>query len=213
MDSQVESSEPLGEDGGVGDVGLRLVGVSGSLTAGGHTRASLEVAMEAAENGTRSVASELLDLRDFTVSFADGRPLEAYDDDTPHVVQAVSTADAVILASPVYRGSYPAALKNLLDHVPVEGLCGKTVGLIATGASPHHYLAIDHQFRAVLAWFGAYLAPGSAYVQNSDFRAGQLVGDRAIEHLRQLGPAVVSLAKQVRELKTLPPPLVAWTQQ
>ena len=70
-------------------------------------------------------------------------------------------ADAVILASPVYRGSFTGALKNLLDHLPIEALTGKPVGIVAMGATNHHYLGVDWHLRDVLAWFGAI---GSAAV-------------------------------------------------
>ena len=66
--------------------------------------------------------SELINLADCRVAFADGRPPEKYEDDTASIVARVSQADGVILASPVYRGSFTGALKNLLDHLPIEAL-------------------------------------------------------------------------------------------
>jgi hypothetical protein len=64
-------------------------------------------------------------------------------------------ARAVVFAAPVYRASYPGVLKNLLDLLPVEALRAKPVGILAMGASAHHYLGVDTHLRAVLAWFGA----------------------------------------------------------
>ena len=60
------------------------------------------------------------------------------------------------------------ALKNLLDHVPVEGLMGKACGVVAMGASDHHYLAIDTQIRPVLAWFSARWVAITALVSDSN---------------------------------------------
>ena len=57
------------------------------------------------------------------------------------------TADAVLMASPVYRGSYTGALKNLLDLTPVDALRNKPVGIVAMGATLHHYLGVDGQLR------------------------------------------------------------------
>jgi len=89
---------------------------------------------------------------------------------------------------------------------------GKVVGLIATGATAHHYLAIDHEFRAVMAWFNAYVVPGSVYVENAHFREQELADERVREHLRQLGEAVVMLAQKLRGVPAEPPPLSAWTR-
>ena len=57
----------------------------------------------------------------------------------------------IILASPAYRGSFTAALKNLLDHLPIEPLAAKPVGIVAMGATSHHYLGMEWHLRDVLA--------------------------------------------------------------
>ena len=66
------------------------------------------------------------------------------------------------------------ALKNLLDLVPVETLTGKPVGIVAMGATQHHYLGVDHHLRDVMAWFGALVAPTSVYLTSADFIDGGL---------------------------------------
>jgi hypothetical protein len=69
------------------------------------------------------------------IAFADGRAPEALDDDTASVVAAIARADALVLATPVYRGSLTGALRNVLDHVPVPALRGTPVGIVAMGAA------------------------------------------------------------------------------
>ena len=59
------------------------------------------------------------------ISFADGRPLADYEDDTAAVVNRVMAADMYLLATPIFRASYTGALKNLLDLTPVEGTTGQ----------------------------------------------------------------------------------------
>ena len=76
--------------------------------------------------------------------------------------------------TPIFRATFTGALKNLLDLVPVEGLMGKLCGLLAMGASDHHYLAVDTQLRPVLAWFGAHPVPGGVYLQSRQFQEGKL---------------------------------------
>ena len=58
----------------------------------------------------RGLASRraLLNLADHRVSFADGRPLDRFADDTARVVGAIAAADPVLLASPVYPPRSPA---------------------------------------------------------------------------------------------------------
>ena len=38
------------------------------------------------------------------------------------------------------------------------------------GATPHHYLGVDWQLRAVLAWFGALVVPTSVYLESAHFQ-------------------------------------------
>ena len=105
-----------------------LLGISGSLTAGGSTRTVVDAALAAAQEHTPDITTDVIDLREVTISFCDGRPAEDYPDDTPHVLERISAADAYIIGTPIYRGSYTGALKNLLDHIPVEAFMGKVAG-------------------------------------------------------------------------------------
>jgi FMN reductase len=145
------------------------VAVLGSVTPPGRLRRAVSEALGRAGEGVRP---ELIDLAEARVAFADGRPPEAYGDDTARVVGALARADAVLLATPVYRGSLTGALKNVLDQTPVEALEGKPVGLVAMGASDHHYLGAERHLRDVLAFFGALVAPVAVYLRSADFADG-----------------------------------------
>jgi FMN reductase len=150
-----------------------FLAVVGSVTPPGRLNAAIAAAVEAAA-ARPGVSASLLNLADHRVSFADGRPLEKYGDDSGAVVARLAAADCVLLASPVYRGTFTGALKNLLDLTPVEALWAKPVGIVAMGATSHHYLGVDWQLRAVLAWFGARVAPTSVYLESAHFRDGAL---------------------------------------
>ena len=154
-----------------------LLAIHGTVTRPGRLHRAIEAALSGLE-GDQSVVTDILHLGDHRISFADGRPLSDYDDDTRVVVERVVAADMYLIATPVFRASFTGALKNLLDHVPVEGLNGKACGLIGMGATDHHYLSIDSQLRPVLAWFGAHLVPGMVYLQSRHFEDGRLSDSR-----------------------------------
>jgi FMN reductase len=114
---------------------IRITGLLGSVTPPGRLRRALSEALDrAAAGGAAEV--ELIDLADRRIAFADGRPLSALDDDTEAVVTALARANAVVLATPVYRGSMTGTLKNLLDQVPVAALRDKPTAIVAMGGSP-----------------------------------------------------------------------------
>ncbi len=170
-----------------------LLGIHGSVTNPGRLHQALASALEAAAARDPSITTELLHLGDHQISFADGRPAEAYGDDTQKVLEQVTAADMYLIATPIFRASFTGALKNLLDHIPVEGLMGKAVGLIGMGATDHHYLTVDTQLRPVLAWFGVHLVPGQVYLQSTHFQDGKLADPEAIAGLETLGKSVVVL--------------------
>ncbi|MGV1050071.1 MAG: NADPH-dependent FMN reductase, partial [Solirubrobacterales bacterium] len=126
------------------------------------------------------------------------------------VVEAVAGAGAVVLATPVYRGSMTGALKNLLDLLPVSALEGKAVGLAAMGASDHHFLGADRHLRDVLAFVGAVVAPVSVYLTSADFGDGA-PGRRAEDALDELLAGVVAISRALDGVGLGPRPPAART--
>jgi len=185
----------------------RLLAVVGAVTPPGRLDAAVRFAADRAAEQAE-VSATVLSLGAQRVSFADGRPLDRYSDDTARVVGAIAEADAVLLASPVYRASFTGALKNLLDLTPVEALRAKPVGIVAMGATLHHYLGVDWQLRAVLAWFGALVVPTSVYLESGHFQDGKLTDPAARAALGELVTALVELARHAGD-GAGPPPLSA----
>ena len=173
-----------------------LLAIHGTVTRPGRLYQAIQAALSELE-GSDTTAANILNLGDYRISFADGRPLSEYDDDTQAVVEQVIAADMYLITTPVFRASFTGALKNLLDHIPVEGLQGKACGLIGMGASDHHYLSIDAQLRPVMAWFGAHVAPGMVYLQSRHFQDGQLADLQAIADLHSLTRSVVALHRAI----------------
>jgi len=166
-----------------------IAAVLGSVTPPGRLHGALEAALR------RSAAdSVLLDLAEHPLPFAGTAAPDA------PILDAIARADTVLLATPVYRGTYTGALKNLLDLLPVEALRNKPVALVAMGATDHHHLGADWQLRAVLAWFGALVLPTSVYLT-----AKTHDGEVAAHALDQLIAGLLALTPT--ELG--PPPLAA----
>lgn len=69
--------------------------------------------------------------------------------------QLVAEADAVVIASPVYKASFTGILKAYLDLLPQKGLENKIVLPLVVGGTIAHLLAIDYAFKPVLSVLGA----------------------------------------------------------
>jgi len=183
-----------------------IAAILGSVTPAGRLSGAIDDAFErAAANGQRL---NLFDLGTLRLDFADGRPASEHDDDSAFVIESISAAHAVLVATPVYRGSFTGALKNLLDLLPVESLQGKPVGIVAMGATPHHFLGVDFHLRDVLSWFGALTAPTSVYLTSADFTDGKLADD-AVSQVDQLIATLSALSLVTDSLDLGPTPFAA----
>lgn len=176
---------------------MKLLGISGSLSPGSRTAEVVAVALAGAADDP-DVQAELLDLRESRLEFCDGRPVEAYGEDTRQAIRRVEEADALIVGTPMYRGSYTGALKNLFDLVRNEPMAGKVAGLIATGGSDHHFLALEHELRPLFGFFRIHTVPGAVYAQNAHFSEGRLTDPAVREAARRLGADTVALWRHVR---------------
>ncbi len=177
---------------------MKLLGLSGSLTRSSRTNEVLRLVLQAAASYDPTVNAELLDLRQYHVAFCDGRNPADYEGDTRAVIDKVAAADAYVVGSPMYRGSYTGALKNLFDLVPNDAPHGKVAGLVATGGSDHHFLALEHQLRPLLAFFQMHVVPGAVYAQNAHFEDGRLVDATVLEGCRRLGEGIVRVWQALR---------------
>ncbi|MGE5270027.1 MAG: NADPH-dependent FMN reductase [Thiohalocapsa sp.] len=171
---------------------VKLLMLVGAATPPGRLAAAVAFAAAAAN---ADAAVDILSLAEVAVDICDGRALDQYREATCEAVARIAAAQAVLIAAPVYRASFPGVLKNLLDIAPVEALQNKPVGIVAMGGSPHHYLAVDTQLRAVLAWFGALVAPTAVYLTGGDFKDGQLASESARNDLAALTLTLVTLVK------------------
>ncbi len=177
---------------------MTLVGLVGSSVQSGRTRKAVELAAAAAVEANAALLLDIVDLSKDRVAILDGRSMDQYPDGTASVISRLAAGDLFIIGTPVYRGTYTGALKNVLDHLPLEALEGKVVALIATGATSHHYLSIDHELRGVLAWFNAYLLPGSVYLEHSAYAEGELKDQGKRSALAELGKSLVEVHSRLR---------------
>ena len=115
----------------------------------------------------------------------------------PAIVRAlaqVAQAQAIVVATPVYKAAYSGVLKVFLDLLPQTALKDKTVLPLATGGSPHHMLALDYALRPVLQSLAArHILPG-VYATDSQLpRSLDGVYEPAADISARLDEAVASL--------------------
>jgi FMN reductase len=176
------------------DTPIHIVAVVASQPAGNTDRLVARV-LQAARDAEPQVALESIHLG--------AGPLDPARVES--CVRSLSGADAVVLGTPMYRATYAAVLKELLDRVPRGGpperfdgpLRAKAVGIVATGGSHHHFLGADPLIDMLVRFFGAYVVPPVLY---GVIRSG---GDAAldsglVEDAVRFGRTLVALGRAIR---------------
>lgn len=188
---------------------MNLTFVIGAATRPGRLARAVRYLEEQAVKLDSVDQIEIIDPSQVHIDFCDGRPESDYGKGTQNAVASVSRADAVVFASPVYRATYPGVLKNFIDLLPIESLRDKPVGIIAMGATNHHFLGVDSQMRFVLSWFGALVMPNSVYITGEDFSEGQLVSKSSRKDLEDLAKSIAELTLKTSNSQFGPVPLAA----
>jgi len=67
----------------------------------------------------------------------------------------IREADAVMVLSPVYKGSYTGILKAFLDLLPEKAFLGKIIAPIVTGGTIAHLLSIEYALKPIFSIMGA----------------------------------------------------------
>lgn len=162
---------------------FNVLGVAGSRRQSSYSTQALKIALEHAKKQGAEV--RLLDV---------GK-LPLYDPNAPaskeleQAAEAVSWADAFILASPDYHGSMSGALKNFLDHF-YEEFAGKLFGYVV--ASHEKGLTVMDQMRtAVRQCYGWSMPYGVSVNGPQDFAAGGLVNARLSKRVQMTGRDLV----------------------
>ena len=173
---------------------LRVVGVSGSLKSPSRTIVLVD---EIIASLGRHVQIEPLAIRinELGPSFAGALGRSELPNEVESALQAIETADVLVVASPVYRASFTGLFKHLFDFVDQYALVDTPILLAATGGSERHALIIEHQFRPLFGFFQALTLPVGVYAHDSDFTDYQISSERLRERLEK---AVVKAIPLIR---------------
>lgn len=150
---------------------LRIVGLAGSLSRPSKTRALVDLvtARAAASLGATAATYDLTDLQP---ALGTAQTLDDLDGLPRAIVASILSADALVVGSPVYKGSYTGLFKHLFDLIDPAALAGKPVLLAATGGGDKHALVIEHQLRPLFGFFEAFTLPTGVYASGADFSDG-----------------------------------------
>jgi len=170
---------------------IQVVAVCGSLASDSVTRVALQEALQAAQ--TAGAQTTLVDLREYDLPTFDADNQDAGD--APELRDYLRQADAIILGTPMYHGSFSSPLKTALDYSGFDEFENTTVGMLAVSGGSFPTPALDH-LRSVMRAFDAWPLPLDVAIPNSHEQVsdGALVEASLRDRVRRLGTEVVQYA-------------------
>lgn len=155
---------------------IKVVAVSGGTYRPSRTLVLTQAVLDAF--GERlPVEARLIELADIARPLGAALSRQELSAELEATLREIETADLLIVASPVYRGSYPGLLKHLFDLVDMNALIDTPVLLAATGGSERHALVLDHQLRPLFSFFQSITLPIGVYASEADFANYQITSD------------------------------------
>jgi len=181
---------------------LRLVAVSGGLQRPSKSAALAEHLLDLIADAF-PCEQRLIELGPLAPQFAGAVWRSQLPETVERELAAIEQADVLVVATPVYRGSYTGLFKHFFDFVDQDALIDKPVLLAATGGSERHALVIDHQLRPLFSFFQARTLPLGVYATDNDFVDHRLRNPALIERSRLAVQRALPLIELLRHTSPL----------
>lgn len=146
----------------------RLVGLVGSFSRPSKTYSLVQNVVDRASRQF-GFASTIHDLHAVGPSLGQALWRKDLDAQARGIVDSIVEADALVIGSPTYKGSYPGLFKHLIDLIEPHELRGKPIIITATGGGDRHALMVEHQLRPLFGFFMAHTLPTAVYASDRDF--------------------------------------------
>lgn len=164
---------------------LNIVAVSGGM----NTLSKTEILVQS----TLDELAKAIPIRVHFIKLSEIGPLLSgaiYRGQLPASVQAdldaVESADALVVGTPVYRASFTGLFKHFFDFVEQTALIDVPVLLSASGGSERHALIIEHQLRPLFSFFEAQTLPIGIYATDKDFSSAYTIASPQLQERIQL---------------------------
>ncbi|TGW18972.1 FMN reductase [Stenotrophomonas maltophilia] len=162
---------------------LRIVAVSGGLQRPSRAATLAEHLLGLIGEDIHS-EQQLIELGELAPQLAGALWRSQLPEAVERQLVAVEQADVLVVATPVYRGSYTGLFKHFFDFIDQDALVDTPILLAATGGSERHALVIDHQLRPLFSFFQARTLPLGVYATDRDFAEGRVHNEALIQRAR-----------------------------
>jgi len=189
---------------------LKVLAFAGSLREQSYSRRVLQTAIKGAEKAGAEVT--LVDLRDYPMPIynPDDHERNGFDENALRFQGLLAQHDGLLIASPEYNGSFPAALKNAIDWSSRQSdrynrsdvFPGKFAAIMTAGPGSFGGIRTLAHLRGVLTSLGVNVLPSEIAVAFAGEKfAGEseeMTDAKMKESLEKLGESLVEMLKKTR---------------
>ncbi|MFI0825072.1 FMN reductase [Streptomyces roseolus] len=155
---------------------MKLIVVSAGLSTPSSTRLLADRLAEAARDELaargQAASTEVVELRELAGDIANHLVTGFPPPRLSAAIDAVTTADGLIVVTPVFAASYSGLFKSFFDVIDPEALTGRPVLIAATGGTARHSLVLEHAVRPLFAYLRAVVVPTAVFAASEDWGSG-----------------------------------------
>ncbi|MFJ4107333.1 CE1759 family FMN reductase [Oerskovia enterophila] len=152
---------------------LSVVAVTGGVSFPSTTRALTDLLLDktVARLTAAGVAvdARTVEIREHAQDVATATVVGMRSEELELALKTVEQADLLVVASPVFRGSYSGIFKSFFDLVDSLAMVDKPVLLAATGGTARHTLVIDQALRPLFSFMGDLIVPTGVFASKEDW--------------------------------------------
>lgn len=126
-----------------------------------------------------------LELREFATAIAHNFVTGFAEPQLQSALDDVRNADALIVVSPVFNGSYSGLFKSFFDLFDTAAMQGTPVVLAATGGSERHSLVLEYALRPLFTYLKASPVTTAVFAATSDWGADNDVANQLQARMTQ----------------------------
>ena len=137
--------------------------------------------------------AKIIDFKNLAFPFCDGD--KCYDDPiVDQLKKSISSANSILIASPIYNYDFNAALKNLIE-LTGRSWTDKLVGFISSAGGISSYMAPMSFINSLMLDFRCLIIPRFVYADKTCFLENGQMNDEIKNRLEELVDTSISLSK------------------